>query len=252
MRHSENPWQALRGVATSFWNAWEGLVYVLYTQEHMRFHFFAAILAVTLGVILGLDYSERAILFGIICVVLVLEVVNTSVESGMDHVSREFKPLVKRSKDAAAGAVLLAAFAAMVVAGYLMVPKLIEMAHNPDWLQEHVTEFLAFIAVPVSFGVFLFARGARALGVPVKIISPAAATFAFSAVCHASRDVFSFIILACGAAMLFNSMVRSEQGRVEREHIDLHPRHDLPELRFVVGGELIGFLLWMGVARLPL
>ena len=137
MRQSENLRQALKGIGTSFWNAWEGLVYTLYTQEHMRFHFFAGILAVALGVILGLDYSERAVLFSIISLLLGLEVMNTAVESGMDHVSRELLPLIKRAKDAAAGAVLLGAFGAVEVAGHLMLPRILAIARTPVWLRQH-------------------------------------------------------------------------------------------------------------------
>jgi diacylglycerol kinase len=249
VRQSRTIGQALGGVGKSFWNAWEGLVYALYTQEHMRFHFFAAILAVSLGVILGLDHSARAVLFGVICLLLGMEVVNTSVESAMDHVTRELLPLIKRAKDAAAGAVLLAAFGAIVVCGYLMLPEVVAIAKDPDWLAGHWYQVVAFVSVPIVFGLFLLARNSRSLGAPVKFASPAAASFAFSAICHPTRDVFSFLVLVCGSIMLFNSMIRGEQAKNEREHIDLHPRHDLPDLRFVVAGELVGFVLWVAAGR---
>jgi len=45
-----------------------------------------------------------------------LEVVNTAIERLTDKASPEFSPLAKAAKDAAAGAVLLASIAAVIVA----------------------------------------------------------------------------------------------------------------------------------------
>jgi diacylglycerol kinase (ATP) len=53
-----------------------------------------------------------------------LELVNTAVESVVDLVTEEWRPLARRAKDCAAGAVLIAAIWAAVVGGIIFFPKL--------------------------------------------------------------------------------------------------------------------------------
>ena len=63
----------------------------------------------------------------VLCIALVmaLEIVNTAIESIVDLASPEWHILAKRAKDCAAGAVYLAAFASVVVAAIVFVPRLI-------------------------------------------------------------------------------------------------------------------------------
>ena len=62
-------------------------------------------------------------LFGL---VMALEMVNTAVEAVVDLVTEERKPLAKLAKDAAAGAVLIAAIMAAVAGMIIFIPKLLE------------------------------------------------------------------------------------------------------------------------------
>ena len=63
------------------------------------------------------------------CVAMVcvaLEMVNTAVEAVVDLVTKERKPLAKLAKDAAAGAVLIAAIMAAIAGMIIFIPKLLE------------------------------------------------------------------------------------------------------------------------------
>ena len=53
-----------------------------------------------------------------------LELVNTAVESVVDLVTTERKPLAKTAKDTAAGAVLVAAIMAAIVGLIIFVPRI--------------------------------------------------------------------------------------------------------------------------------
>jgi len=55
-----------------------------------------------------------------------LEMVNTAVEAVVDLVTEERKPLAKLAKDAAAGAVLIAAIMAAIAGMIIFIPKLLE------------------------------------------------------------------------------------------------------------------------------
>ena len=54
------------------------------------------------------------------------EMVNTAVEAVVDLVTEERKPLAKLAKDAAAGAVLIAAIMAAIAGMIIFIPKLLE------------------------------------------------------------------------------------------------------------------------------
>ena len=57
---------------------------------------------------------------------MALEMVNTAVEAVVDLVTEERKPLAKFAKDAAAGAVLIAAIMAAIAGMIIFIPKLLE------------------------------------------------------------------------------------------------------------------------------
>ena len=74
-------------------------------------------LAILAGLILGA-------LFGL---VMGLETVNTAIEAVVDLVTEEKRPLAKKAKDAAAGAVLIAAIMAAGAGLLIFVPKLFDL-----------------------------------------------------------------------------------------------------------------------------
>ena len=238
--------RAIRGVARSFWNAWDGLLYSLYTQQHMRFHFFAAILVVSSAVILELTSVEMAILSVLIILVLSLEIVNTSIESAMDHVAEEIKPLVKRAKDAAAGAVLVCAFGSVIIAGYLIMPRAMALFRSGNLLHgEYSSDVLSFIAVVVAMLILVGVRGGKKLSIGIMLISSVCCGFAFAQICGSRRHIPSFLVLVSGSIMLMNAVIRSREGKEAKEHMSLHPRYDLPALKYIVTGEFVGFVLWI-------
>ena len=58
---------------------------------------------------------------------IALELVNTAVESVVDLVTTERKPLAKVAKDTAAGAVLVAAIMAAIVGLIIFVPRIVSL-----------------------------------------------------------------------------------------------------------------------------
>lgn len=109
-----------RSIIWSFNYALEGIVYTLRTQRNMRVHVALAV-AVTIGsLFLGVD---RLGLLGVvfaITFVLVTELLNTAIEAAVDVATERYDPLAKVAKDVAAGAVLVAAVNALIVA-YLVL-----------------------------------------------------------------------------------------------------------------------------------
>ncbi|ADI13579.1 diacylglycerol kinase [Truepera radiovictrix DSM 17093] len=91
------------------------------TEGNFRIQVLGAALALGVGLAVG---AELVPLFLVCALVLALELVNSALESTLDLVSPEFHPLVKRAKDAAAGAVLVAALFAVLVGLWVLGPPL--------------------------------------------------------------------------------------------------------------------------------
>ena len=75
-----------------------------------------------------LDYThiEKAILFLIIFLVLAAEKINSAIEKVIDIVSPEHNKLAGQAKDLAAGAVLLLAICSIIIACFIILPKVVE------------------------------------------------------------------------------------------------------------------------------
>lgn len=111
----------------SFRYAFNGIC-LLITKEHNAWiHCFAAVCVVTAGFLLEISKMEWIACVIVIGAVLAAEAVNSAVEALADFVSPEYNEAIKRTKDLAAGAVLLMAIAAAVVGGIIFFPKLIAL-----------------------------------------------------------------------------------------------------------------------------
>jgi len=83
----------------------------------------AAVL-VPLGLWLGADGVERALLAGSVLLVLVVELLNSAIEAVVDRVSLEDHDLAKRAKDYGSAAVMAALGLAGAVWLVLLLPRL--------------------------------------------------------------------------------------------------------------------------------
>jgi diacylglycerol kinase len=106
--------------------AFEGIWYVIRTQLNMRVHIGLGSVLIIVGLIFGVSLLEWAILFGMMGLVFALEIVNTAIENAIDLVTKEYHPKAKIAKDAAAGAVLIAAIFAVCVALFIFVPRFLK------------------------------------------------------------------------------------------------------------------------------
>jgi len=108
----------------SFQYAVHGLRVLFYEEPNARIHLLAAILVLLTGLIFRLSSIEWLFVFTSIALVFICEIVNTAIENLCDFVSPEKHELIKKSKDLAAAAVLVAALFALVTALVIFMPKL--------------------------------------------------------------------------------------------------------------------------------
>ena len=103
--------------------ALNGVRIVIASQPNARLHLFATVLVVVAAFLSRVTLSEWALLVFAIAAVWAAEALNTAIEFAVDLSCPEKHPLAQRAKDAAAGAVLLASVAAVLIGLIVFLPK---------------------------------------------------------------------------------------------------------------------------------
>ncbi len=124
-------WKILNGFRFAARGVWR----CMREEWHFRLHLVIAFYVLVLSPYFSLSCAESAVLVLTIAAVLVAELFNSAVERAIDRVSTELHPLSGAAKDMAAGAVLVAALAAVVVAILLFWKPAVWLGIFADWCQ---------------------------------------------------------------------------------------------------------------------
>jgi diacylglycerol kinase len=111
----------------SFRHALDGVIYTFRTQPNFQVHTFFAILAAAAGFIFRISSAEWAVIVFIIGLVLVAEMINTSIEAVVDLHTEKFHELARVSKDVSAGMVLVTATMAVITGILIFLPHLLTL-----------------------------------------------------------------------------------------------------------------------------
>lgn len=106
----------------SFYYAIVGVVSVFKSERNMKIHCIAALVVVFLACLVNVTPFEWALLVITIFFVLVAETINTAIEKTVDLVTETYHPLAEKAKNIAAGAVLLSAANAVIMAVIIFWP----------------------------------------------------------------------------------------------------------------------------------
>jgi diacylglycerol kinase (ATP) len=111
--------------AKSFTHASRGVWVFLKATHNAWIHVVILILAIILGIYLGITKTEWMMLVFAAGLVLAAEAFNTAIEIDIDLTSPNFHPYARDTKDVAAGAVLISAIAAAIIGLMIFVPYLV-------------------------------------------------------------------------------------------------------------------------------
>ncbi|MFC1452803.1 diacylglycerol kinase family protein [Verrucomicrobiota bacterium] len=115
------------GRIRSFKYAFAGILTMLKSQQNAWVHACTRVAVVAAGLFFGVSASEWCWLVLAIIAVWTAEALNTAFEFLADVASPEFHPLVKHSKDVAAGAVLISAIGAVVIGLLVFGPHVVRL-----------------------------------------------------------------------------------------------------------------------------
>jgi len=115
------------GRIRSFKYAFVGIWTMLKTQHNAWIHACATGAVTVAGLVFGVSKSEWCWLVLAIMAVWTAEAINTAFEFLADVASPDFHPLVKQSKDVAAGAVLISAIGSVIIGSLVFGPHALKM-----------------------------------------------------------------------------------------------------------------------------
>lgn len=111
----------------SFRYAFRGVSSFFRLESKSYIHLFAAVVAVAIGGLLEISATEWLFVILAIALVFITEFINTLIEKLADMVQPEQDDRIAEIKDMAAGAVLIASIAALIIGLVVFLPKLIDL-----------------------------------------------------------------------------------------------------------------------------
>ncbi|MGY8524993.1 diacylglycerol kinase [Paracidovorax citrulli] len=127
-----NPHKGNRGVARAWRaavNSWSGLRFAVLEESAFRQELTLVVLLTPLAFAVPVSVVERILLLGSLLLVLIVELLNSSVEAAVDRISLERHGLSKRAKDFGSAAVMLA----LILCGGTWLP--IAGPHVLRWIE---------------------------------------------------------------------------------------------------------------------
>jgi diacylglycerol kinase len=117
----------MKRLIRSFGFAFKGLRYATKTQPNFQIHLAAGTAATALGLCFRISINEWLWLAVSIAIVLITELLNTSLETLTDLVSPTYNEKAGHTKDAGAAAVVIAALFALITGAVIFLPKIINL-----------------------------------------------------------------------------------------------------------------------------
>ena len=124
----QNPHKGNRGL-TRAWhaakNSWCGIVYAFQEESAFRQELFLLVVLTPIALFLPISPLEKCALIASLIMVLVVELLNSSVEAAIDRISFDHHDLSKRAKDFGSAAVMLALLISTLLWVTICIPLVI-------------------------------------------------------------------------------------------------------------------------------
>jgi diacylglycerol kinase len=148
----------MKSFLKGFVYAGKGIYYCLAKERNMRVHLcFTVYMFAFLTVydFFEISKTEFGILLALCALVMSLECVNTAIERTVNLITKEKNPVAGAAKDAAAGAVLIAAIFA-VIAGIVIMYQPEAFKKMYEYYASHIGIFIVLIISVVLSLMFIF------------------------------------------------------------------------------------------------
>ena len=126
---NQNPHKGNRGFSRAWHaakNSWCGMVYAFQEESAFRQELLLLVILSPIAILLPVPALQKVVLVASLLMVLVVELLNSSVEAAIDRISFEHHDLSKRAKDFGSAAVMLT----LIIAGLLWITICIPIVIN--------------------------------------------------------------------------------------------------------------------------
>ncbi len=114
-------------IISSIKNSWNGLKVAYKNEQSMYIHLTSTVLLLLFSFFLKISMIQWLIVIGIIGLTLVVELLNTAIESTVDLVTKDFHPLAKIAKDTASAAEFILTISAFIISLMIFIPKIMDL-----------------------------------------------------------------------------------------------------------------------------
>lgn len=121
--NNKNTGFSIQARLKSFQYAFQGIIRFFRTEHNAWLHLLATAVVITIALIKRVTPTETIALIICIALVWITEMLNTCIEKAMDLITKEYHIKIKIIKDISAGAVLVAAIAAILIGLIIFIPK---------------------------------------------------------------------------------------------------------------------------------
>ena len=111
----------------SFKYAFSGIISAFKTERNMKIHVSVMILVILCGIIFKLETWEWIVCICLFALVIGGELFNTAIEIVVDLAMPKINDKAKKSKDIAAGGVLVLAIGSAIIGLIIFIPKIINL-----------------------------------------------------------------------------------------------------------------------------
>lgn len=141
-------------------NALNGILYAITTQSNIKKQLIIAVVVMLVSLFFDLNRAEFLCLMFTVVLIIIAEMINTAIETVVDLYTDLYHPKAKIAKDVGAGAVIIAAINAVIVAYFLFFEKISTMGTAIlDQIANSPTH-LAFVAVLLTVIVVVTLKAA--------------------------------------------------------------------------------------------
>jgi diacylglycerol kinase (ATP) len=152
----------------SFNYAFQGLVSAVRHQRNMRIHLILGFLVLIISVFLNLSRLQLVVIFVAVAFVFITEMINSAIEAVVDLITDEIDLRAKAAKDLSAGAVLIAAINALVVAYLVLADRLTHVSLDLLTAIRRSPAHLTIVAVAVLVLAVIALKAFTGRGTPLS------------------------------------------------------------------------------------
>ena len=111
-------------------NVFNGIIYAVTTQSNIKKQLVIAVIVMLVSLLFNLSRAEFLCLMFTVILIIVAEMINTAIETVVDLYIDVYHPKAKIAKDVGAGAVVITAINAVIVAYFLFFDKISDIGLN--------------------------------------------------------------------------------------------------------------------------